>query len=215
MKSTASSGRLYDSGLLLVFPVLRVRDVAWLGAGVWSHFASSSVSRCESASPCILSALKPNTFIPMCHGVDFQSSIPSLSLSLRIPPSTKPHSSTQLVRCLFHIEDGSHFFLPLTFVLDHSGYHQPHCYPLQPYFIPRVDSHILALDLYRGLWYLGVQHKMVVAVRAVFVPVADQPYTPLQLALNTHASSNSRASFRNAFLHFLQMKVMSKVCVSA
>jgi hypothetical protein len=30
----------------------------------------------------------------------------------------------------------------------------------------------------------------------------------------THASSNSRASFRKAFLHFLHMKVMSNVCMS-
>jgi hypothetical protein len=30
----------------------------------------------------------------------------------------------------------------------------------------------------------------------------------------TYASSNSRASLRNAFLHFLQIKTMSKVCVS-
>ncbi|RMZ68063.1 hypothetical protein GMOD_00004228 [Pyrenophora seminiperda CCB06] len=30
----------------------------------------------------------------------------------------------------------------------------------------------------------------------------------------THASSNSRASLRKAFLHFLQMKVMSNVCMS-
>jgi hypothetical protein len=34
------------------------------------------------------------------------------------------------------------------------------------------------------------------------------------LCFDTYASSNSRASFLNAFLHFLQMKVMSKVCIS-
>jgi hypothetical protein len=31
---------------------------------------------------------------------------------------------------------------------------------------------------------------------------------------DTYASSNSRASFLNAFLHFLQMKTMSNVCIS-
>jgi hypothetical protein len=116
----------------MIFPAeiprsCRVRDVAWLGAGVWSHFASSSVSRCESASPCILSALKANTFIPTCHAVDFQSSIPSLSPYLRAITSSQPHSLSQLVRCLLDVEDGSHFILPFTFVLDHSGYHQPQC----------------------------------------------------------------------------------------
>ena len=56
---------------------------------------------------------------------------------------------------------------------------------------------------------------MVVAVRAVFIATPRQPMCPDGGMLRcTHASSNSRASLRKAFLHFLQMKVMSKVCMS-
>jgi hypothetical protein len=37
----------------------------------------------------------------------------------------------------------------------------------------------------------------------------------MRSAWKTHASSNSRESFRKAFLHFLQTKVISKLCISS
>ena len=80
--------------------------------------------------------------------------------------------------------------------------------------LPRVNPRILALDLDRCLWCFGVQHKVVVAMRAVLVAAPHQCPSHHNLVSATYASSNSRASFRKAFLHFLQMKVMSKVCVS-
>lgn len=56
---------------------------------------------------------------------------------------------------------------------------------------------------------------MVVAVRAVLVPVCSfSRCATMPSFVATYASSNSRASFLKAFLHFLHIKVMSKDCMS-
>lgn len=81
--------------------------------------------------------------------------------------------------------------------------------------IPGVFAHVFALYLQRGLWGLGLEDKVVVAVGTVLVAAPRQCRRRDTRRLSTYASSNSRASLRKAFLHFLQMKVMSNVCMSA
>lgn len=80
--------------------------------------------------------------------------------------------------------------------------------------VPRVNARIFALDLDGRFGRFGVEHEVVVAVRAVFVATPHSANVPHSLCADTHASSNSRASLRNAFLHFLHIKVMSNVCIS-
>ena len=80
--------------------------------------------------------------------------------------------------------------------------------------IPRIDARIFALDLDGGFGCFGVEHEVVVTVRAVLVATPHSAHGAHSLSANTHASSNSRASLRKAFLHFLHIKVMSKVCIS-
>lgn len=64
-----------------------------------------------------------------------------------------PLGSSQLVWCLLDVKDGAHILLPLALVLDH----------------PVVDTGVLSLDVERRLGRQGVEHKVVVAVRAVLV----------------------------------------------
>ena len=80
--------------------------------------------------------------------------------------------------------------------------------------IPRIDARIFALDLDGGFGCFGVEHEVVVTVRAVLVATPQSACAPPPLTSSTYASSISRASFRKAFLHFLHMKVKSKVCMS-
>src|SRR5690242_15004068 len=76
-----------------------------------------------------------------------------------------PLGSSQLVWCFLDIEDGAHILLPLALVLDH----------------PVVDTGVLSLDVERRLGRQRVEHKVVVAVRAVLVAaplvLADIPWT--------------------------------------
>jgi hypothetical protein len=55
---------------------------------------------------------------------------------------------------------------------------------------------------------------VVVAVRAVLVTTPHSAASHDGSCRDTYASSNSRASLRKAFLHFLHIKTMSKVCIS-
>jgi hypothetical protein len=79
--------------------------------------------------------------------------------------------------------------------------------------LPGVLSHILALNLQRSLWCEGVENKVVVTVRTVLIAApqsAKHGSVGTQTWVCTYLSSNSRASLRKAFLHFLQMKTISK-----
>lgn len=56
---------------------------------------------------------------------------------------------------------------------------------------------------------------MIIAVRAIFITAFSACYQHIPCATVTYASSNSRESLRNAFLHFLHTKVISKLCIKS
>ena len=71
------------------------------------------------------------------------------------PISPHPHRrySTQLVRCFLHIENRPLLLASNPIILQHSA----------------INSSILTLNLQHGLWCNGFEHKVVIAVWAVFV----------------------------------------------
>ena len=74
-----------------------------------------------------------------------------------------------------------------------------------------VYASVLTLKFEGWRWCFGIENEMVVTVRAILVTTRRvQPMSKSKLLfLNAHQSSNSWASLRKHFLHFLQANVYS------
>jgi hypothetical protein len=164
-----------------------LRDVARLGVLVWYLVVLSSCRLVVSSS-------RPN-------------SAPLFSS----PPSA------QLVRCLFDVEDGARRVLLHTLVPDHSIQLlvcDAHCSVLV-----HTSSRCAHLRPRPGWTLWGFWRREQSGCRSAgsirrYPSFSKCTNVPHRLCADTHASSNSRASLRNAFLHFLHIKVMSNVCIS-
>jgi hypothetical protein len=123
-------------------------------------------------------------------------------------------SSTQLVGCLLDVEDGPQFLLLHTLVPDHSGMCELVIMSLNMRaYLESMRTSSPSTSMW-GFGTLASSTKWLSQCgQYSSLPLIQQVYHHVSCWC-TYASSNSRASFLNAFLHFLQMKTMSKVCVS-
>lgn len=126
---------------------------------------------------------------------------------------------TQTVRYILEVEDRALLVALDAVILKHAGWWLVRIpKPLQQspiVDIPIIHAGIISFDLKTGFGCNGLDHEVVIAMWAIFVTRKGQALVSRRLShAHAHAggaylSSNSAASLRKHFLHFLHAKIWS------